>query len=74
MNNQDKPAFPFVKTVGKDTLSLETAHGLTKREYLAALAMQGILSSQFETSLTPETVADYAAHCADGLLNALNMY
>ncbi len=74
MYNQDKPAFPYVKTVEKDTLSQETAQGLTKREYLAALAMQGILSSHFDNTLTPETVADYATHCADGLLDALNKY
>lgn len=39
MNNADKPAHP----VEPDKLG--TTNGLTKREYFAAMAMQGLLSN-----------------------------
>jgi hypothetical protein len=38
MNDADLPAMPFVESNGY------VATGLTKREYFAALAMQGLLS------------------------------
>ena len=39
MENKDRPAFPVTKDMGyADT-------GLTKREYFAGLAMQGLISS-----------------------------
>ena len=44
--------------------------GLTKREYFAAIAMQGILSSKIQTDSV--FVANYAVEYADALIEALN--
>lgn len=44
--------------------------GLTKREYFAALAMQGILSGKIQ--IDSIFVADYSVECADELIEALN--
>lgn len=54
-------------------------HGLTKREYFAAMAMQGILSNSDAMAAMPmgnlidgmEHVADAAKHAADVLLAVL---
>jgi hypothetical protein len=49
--------------------------GLTKREYFAALAMQGVLSHNSKYSPTPNQAADiamYAVQIADGLLKELD--
>ena len=46
-------------------------NGLTKREYFAALAMQGVLSGHYEY-FTPEEISRYAIINADFLINALN--
>lgn len=43
--------------------------GLTKREYFAALALQGLLSGPKNES--PGTAAARAVQCADALIDAL---
>ncbi len=43
--------------------------GLTKREYFAAMAMQGMVG--MERYYQPETIAKHAVKCADALLSAL---
>lgn len=46
--------------------------GLTKRELLAAMAMQGWLSSfGDDTIANPNAVAEFSVKCADALLKAL---
>jgi hypothetical protein len=45
-------------------------HGLTKREYFAAMALQGLLAEQYWTS--PENLARCSTEAADALINALN--
>lgn len=57
----------------------DTAYGLTKREYFAALAMQGLLTSSLDESqinvaprLIGEVVAEYAVGYADALIAELN--
>lgn len=63
MENSSKSAYPILG----DTLSDDI--GLTKREYFAALAMQGILASG---SIYPEKIlAEQAAIYADTLLKEL---
>jgi hypothetical protein len=43
--------------------------GLTKREYFAAMAMQGWIANQQDGyTLHPETIAMRSAQCADALL------
>lgn len=91
MNNSDQPAFPasgefttrtFGVSGGSGSLSdqIVTAvtqqfNGLTKREYFAAMAMQGIHASYINNART-ETVsvskiAKWAVHSADALLKEL---
>ncbi|MES2395640.1 MAG: hypothetical protein V4549_06540 [Bacteroidota bacterium] len=43
MNNAEKPAYPY--TIHKGTKSEHYEYGLTKREYFAAMAMQGIVAN-----------------------------
>lgn len=76
MENKDKPAFPIVGTAFSDR-----HEGLTKREYIAAMAMQGILSgtSKYDDRyhvnggyLHFEFVATVAVSMADALLQELS--
>jgi len=46
--------------------------GLTKREYFAGLAMQGVLSNPQLTCLNIETITDLAIRQADELLKQLS--
>ena len=43
MENQDKPAYPTIHQNSDGTLDYSLNQGLTKREYFAGLAMQGLL-------------------------------
>ncbi len=47
-------------------------NGLTKREYFAAMAMQGMQSENPTTGLDHETLALCAVAQADALIEALN--
>lgn len=72
MKNGNEPAFTAMN-------EQEIIHGLTKREYFAGLAMQGLLSamsglenSQFVPNLdNTKYCADLAVSAADELLRAL---
>lgn len=67
MNNGDKPAFPNEDALkGGDS----SATGLTKREYFAAMAMQGVLSSSADRG--EAAVVKMAMKFADQLLKALD--
>jgi hypothetical protein len=46
MKNSDKPAYPLAERCLQDDDGLYVrSNGLTKREYFAAMAMQGLLSN-----------------------------
>lgn len=47
------------------------AIGLTKREYFAAMAMQGLLAKHGDDDYQAEQIAGYAVAHADALLKAL---
>ena len=72
MTQPNESAYPIV---GAD---FPTTHGLSKREYFAAIALQGLLSSsQLEipdnvqpTVVVPELAVEYA----DGLIQALGEF
>lgn len=64
--NPDMPAFP--PKTGSEYAS-PGARGLTKREYFAALALQGILANDTEEVYANPALA--AIHFADALLNSL---
>jgi hypothetical protein len=61
MTDPDENAFPEVPG---------GSFGLTKREYFAAMAMQGCLASGFETAMINH--AKSAIEAADALITALN--
>ena len=78
MTNGHDPITPqdehkyFNRTDGEVT-TLFNCGGLTKREYFAAMAMQGSIASDSEAgSLTVEGHAKLAARAADALIEALN--
>jgi hypothetical protein len=68
MSNADEPAFSVIEF---DDLGLSkiAGVGLTKREYFAAMAMQGIISDS--TGLAFEEIAHDAVRFADALIAAL---
>ena len=47
-------------------------NGLTKREYFAAVALQGILANPESYSSAPTQIAKYAVDQADLLIDELN--
>lgn len=72
VKNQDLPAFASVAISGNDGYQQD---GLTKREYFAAMAMQGIVSNQeFLKNLNaePDLVVTGILEIADKLLERLS--
>lgn len=57
------PAFPFTTADGL------THTGLTKREWFAGMALQGILANITGAGITD--TADFAVQCADALIAQL---
>lgn len=47
-------------------------YGLTKREYFAAMAMQGILGNPYMKNYPKNKIAEESVAMADALINALN--
>lgn len=73
MSNKDQPAFSQSK-LHKNSYTNEWEGGLTKREYFAGLAMQGLLAyPRGQEGETPwsQTVALWAIEAADALLAEL---
>lgn len=69
MNNSEQPAFPKAHQNQDGSIQYDVFNGLTKREYFAAMALQGILTR--DNSLFPDYSVAYAVQLADGLLKAL---
>jgi hypothetical protein len=55
----------------KDDLTIDDEHGLTKREYFAAMAMQALLSDP-NIATTYSKYAENAVQAADALIAELN--
>ena len=57
-----------------DKENKEQTDGLTKREYFAAVAMQGMLANNAEgnTEWTYEVIAQHCCKAADALIEQLN--
>lgn len=51
---------------------VEIQPGLTKREYFAAIAMQGIMASDTSHEVLNPNAASWAVDLADALIEALN--
>jgi hypothetical protein len=60
-------AFPQAK----EDLNVDSEYGLTKREYFAALAMQGLISDS-NIATTYSKYAEHAVQAADALIAELN--
>ncbi len=73
--NGKKPAYPRAKQIlgsGEDYHEIPAETGLTKRELIAAMAMQGIVAnSATDTVYEPTEVAKAAVEYADSLLTEL---
>lgn len=69
MKNGAKPINPILDW---NELKADTS-GLTKREYFAGLAMQGILSNTEYINQSRETLVDYSIKMADELLKQLEL-
>jgi hypothetical protein len=68
MTNGDTPTYPLERSYDKTWV----ANGLTKREYFAAMAMQGMQSDNPSMGLRSSFLAKYAVEMADALITALN--
>lgn len=79
MSNKNEKAYPQFEVVSGerdghgDAVEAYTVAtgGLTKRELIAAMAMQGILSQENSGDFTPKGAASEAIEYADALLEAL---
>lgn len=69
MTNPNESAFPEVREQPQYN---KHSYGLTKREYFASLAMQGLLSNSDYTRLSQKVTAIYAVEMADALIKELN--
>lgn len=70
MKRSDKPAFPL-HLKNNDNSSHPEANGMTKREYFAAMAMQGLSASEFGVKNNAIVIAKESVNMADELLKAL---
>lgn len=72
MSNKTEPAYPTQELRGLDGGGiLAPSYGLTKRELIAAMAMQGALGGVPGSHLRPENLAQESVAHADALLEAL---
>ena len=77
MNNGDKPINPIERGRSEQLRALVGGpaktyyNGLTKREYAAVKAMQGLLASDSGYNTRPDAIASQAVAMADALLNEL---
>lgn len=68
MSNQDQPAFPLTLREGEKFEGVSNIDGLTKREYFAVMAMQGVIASD---STLFSVVASVSVQLADELIKEL---
>jgi hypothetical protein len=66
------PVLQFVTKYGSNWRVDYKQEGLTKREYFAAMAMQGVISNSWEGLQNPLITAQYAVKYADELIDVLN--
>ena len=69
MENKNELAFPLIET---NEVNQSTNTGLTKREYAAIMAMQGLLASDAPFSEDAEQCAEAAIKYADELFSQLD--
>ena len=71
MNNADMPVHPTQSLDRQGLPEYPMAWGLTKREYFAAMAMQGLLASDTNFNFGTSDAARLALDQADALLKEL---
>jgi hypothetical protein len=59
-------------SIAVDGIRVYRANGLTKREYFAAMAMQGISANASLTSTSFEKIAEWSVKQAEALITELN--
>lgn len=69
MSNGNYAAFPI--QANNEIGSLDAELGLTKREYFAAAALQGLLAGGAATRCSVSEIVGIAMDCADDLLSEL---
>jgi hypothetical protein len=69
MENADRPAYGFVDNRSGSYEDNEVHYGLTKREYFAAMALQGILSGAGNHFPDGEASFEYTAEIAARMAN-----
>lgn len=77
MTNPNEPAFPSESEADNSLASALAYRGLTKREYFAALAMQGIFASYANPEINTQLInlsqhARQSIQMADALILELN--
>jgi hypothetical protein len=70
MENKNLPAFPTMYDTSEE-LGIRTEGGLTKREYIATMAMQGLLAKYQGQTIDPKGLCPQAVQYADQLLKQL---
>lgn len=71
--NDGGPAFPVAIPEGLHrTHPAYYQKGISKREYFAAMAMQGLLASMGDHCVSADKIAEFAVGHADNLLEALS--
>jgi len=71
-NDPANPTIGWELTVHGDPVVITDQYGLTKREYFAAMAMQGLLTSTKYILYPITQVAKDAVNYADALIKELN--
>jgi hypothetical protein len=72
LDNKNTPAFPVSEeTTDRIDAEVKIYSGLTKREYFAAMAMQGLMANNFQSSF--ELFAVRAVKMADAILTELSI-
>jgi hypothetical protein len=67
-----RPAFPIALVIGKPgEENVQLSAGITKREYVAAMAMQGLIRFAQDGELGPKEIASDAIQYADALIAQL---
>ena len=72
MTNPNDFVSPSTHQNSDGTHDFNINKGLTKREYFAAMALQGILARGFNPDLFEKNGSEIAVNWADALINALN--
>jgi hypothetical protein len=72
MTKKDDMAFVKTQVFNTECGFMEIYQGMTKGEYFAAMAMQGLLSNENNSGRNYEILSDLAVNAADALINALN--